>query len=93
MSRVKIGAILAVWSGRAYSMIVFSDHAIDQNKKRKIPESRILQTVTDPDDVEPSSRGRVMRKKQFGKKILEVITVTEGSRVTVITQYYIGELP
>lgn len=73
-------------------MIVFSDHAIDQNEKRKIPESRIVRTVTDPDDVEPSSRGRVIRKKRFGKKVLEVITVTEGSRIIVITQYYIGDI-
>jgi len=86
-------AILGVWSGRDLFMIVFSDHAIDQNKKRKISESRIVRTVTDPDDVEPSSRGRVMRRKRFGEKILEVITVTEGSRVTVITQYYLGALP
>lgn len=74
-------------------MIVFSDHAVEQNIKRKIPESRILRTVTSPDDVEKSSRGRVIRRKKIGKKILEVITVTEGSRVTIITQYYLGELP
>lgn len=74
-------------------MIIFSDHAVTQNKKRKIPESRILRTVTDPIEVEKSSRGRLIRRKHFGKKILEVITVTEGSRVTIITQYYLGELP
>lgn len=73
-------------------MIVFSDHAIDQNEKREIPESRIVRTVTDPDAVEPSSRGRVIRRKRFGKKVLEVITVTEGSRIIVITQYYIGDI-
>lgn len=74
-------------------MIVFSDHALAQNKKRKIPKLRIVRTVTNPDEVEQSSRGRVMRRKRFGEKMLEVITVTEGSRVTVITQYYLGELP
>lgn len=73
-------------------MIVFSDHSVEQNKKRKISESRILRTVSSPDDVEKSSRGRVIRRKKFGNKILEVITVTEGSRVTIITQYYLGEL-
>ncbi|MEK7587748.1 MAG: DUF4258 domain-containing protein [Patescibacteria group bacterium] len=74
-------------------MIVFSDHALAQNKKRKIPESRIVRTVTDPTEVEKSSRGRLIRRKRFGNKTLEVITVTEGSRVTIITQYYLGELP
>ena len=74
-------------------MIVFSDHALAQNKKRKIPESRIVRTVTDPTEVEKSSRVRLIRRKRFGNKTLEVITVTEGSRVTIITQYYLGELP
>ncbi|MBI4066602.1 DUF4258 domain-containing protein [Candidatus Gottesmanbacteria bacterium] len=73
-------------------MIVFSDHALEQNKKRKIPESRILRTVTNPQEVEQSSRGRLVRRKSFGNKTLEVITVTEGSRVTVITQYYLEVL-
>lgn len=74
-------------------MIVFSDHAVEQNKKRKIPESSILRTVTNPEEVDKSSRGRLIRRKKFGNKILEVITATEGSRVTIITQYYLGELP
>ncbi len=74
-------------------MIVSSDHAIEQNTKRKIPELLILRTVTNPEEVEKSSRGRVIRRKKFGNRILEVITVTEGSRVTIITQYYLGELP
>ena len=86
-------AILSVWSERNLFMIVFSDHAVEQNKKRKIPESRILRTVTNPEEVDKSSRGRLIRRKKFENKILEVITVTEGSRVTVITQYYLGELP
>lgn len=72
-------------------MIVFSDHALTQNKKRKIPESRIMRVVTNPSEVEQGSRGRLIRRKKFGKKMLEVITITEGSRVTVITQYYLGE--
>ncbi len=34
---------------------------------------------------------RRLRQKEFGGNILEVVTVTEGSRITIITAYYIQE--
>lgn len=38
-----------------------------------------------------SFKNRMWRQKQFGSKILEVVTITEGSRITVVTQYYLKE--
>lgn len=71
--------------------IEFSDHAIEQIKARKIPRKRVLITVRQYENKLKSSRNRRLRQKRFGSKILEVVTVTDGSRITVITAYYLKE--
>lgn len=72
-------------------MIEFSDHAKERNLKRKIPKDRIIKTVKEPEEILDSVRGRKLRRREFGDKILEVVTVTEGRKVIIITQYYVGE--
>lgn len=72
-------------------MLEFSDHAKERNLKRKIPKDRIIKTVKNPDEVLESVRDRKLRRKKFGEKILEVVTITEGKEIIVITQYYLGE--
>lgn len=72
-------------------MVTYSGHAQKQLKKRKIPKGQILFTVEKPEEVIPSFRGRVLRRRIFSKKVLEVVTVTEGARITVVTAYYVGE--
>lgn len=72
--------------------IEFSDHALEQIKARKISKSRILTTVKKPENKLKSFKNRRLRQKRFGSKILEVVTVTEGSRIKVITEYYLEEL-
>lgn len=69
--------------------IVFSDHAEKQLKGRNISKKRIIETVKDPDRVLTSFKNRRLRQKKFGDKILETITVTEGSRISVVTAYYL----
>jgi len=69
--------------------IIFSDHAEFQLKKRGIPQKRIFDTIRDPQEIIPSFKNRRLRRKLFGDKILQVITVTEGSRITVISSYYL----
>lgn len=69
--------------------IEFSDHALKQIKARKIPKKRVLLTVKQPENKLKSSRNRRLRKRRFGSKILEAVTVTEGSKITVITTYYL----
>ena len=71
--------------------IKFSDHARKQIKERKIPVNRVNETVKNPERKIFSSRNRKLRQRQFGSKILEVVTVTEGSRITVITVYYLKD--
>lgn len=69
--------------------IKFSDHAKKQLKERYISKKRTTETVKDPDRILASFKNRRLRQRRFGDKILEVVTVTEGSRITVVTAYYL----
>lgn len=71
--------------------IVFSDHVIEQLKERSISKIRVIKAVKNPDLVSPSFRNRRLRRKVFGGKIMEAVTITEGSKITVITAYYLQE--
>lgn len=62
-----------------------------QLKRRKIPENIVKKAVQNPQEILPSFRGRKLRRMQKGDKMLEVVTKTEGSRITVITAYYLEE--
>jgi len=64
--------------------------AKERNRKRKIPKNWILKTVKEPEEILDSSRGRKLRRKKFQDKTLEVVTVTEGTKITIISQYYLG---
>ena len=69
--------------------IKFSQHAKVQLKKRRISQKRIFETVRNPEEMLQSYKKRRLRRRLFGDKILQVVTVTEGSRITVISTYYI----
>jgi hypothetical protein len=71
--------------------IVFSDHAKDQLKRREILRKSVVEAVKNPSKKIVSFRGRSLRQKQVGDKILEVVTKTEGSRITIITAYFLEE--
>ena len=69
--------------------ITFSNHAKFQLKKRQISHKRILETIRNPQAIIPSFKKRRLRRKLFGGKILQVVTVTEGSKITVVSGYYV----
>jgi len=69
--------------------IKFSEHAIAQIKRRQISKKRILETVNNPEEVIESVKNRRLRRKLYGGKILQAVTVTEGSIITVISGYYL----
>ncbi|HLA04256.1 MAG TPA: DUF4258 domain-containing protein [Patescibacteria group bacterium] len=71
--------------------IEFSDHAVEQVKSRKIPRKRVIDTIKKPQKKIESFKNRMLRQRQFGSKILEAVTITEGSKITVITVYYLEE--
>lgn len=70
--------------------IEYSDHAKRQIKERKILLINIVETIRNSSMKAKSFKNRKLRQKRFGSKILEVVTVTEGSKITVITAYYLG---
>ncbi len=74
-----------------FMSIEFSEHARIQLRRRNIFEKLILKAVREPDDVLSSFRGRKLRRMKVSDKILEVATKTEGSKITVITAYYLEE--
>lgn len=69
--------------------IVFSDHAKFQLKRRKISQKLVIETVKSFEDQSSSFKDRKLRRKRIGDKILEVVTKTEGSKITIITGYYL----
>ena len=71
--------------------VVFSDHAKLQLKKRQISQTVVRKVVISPYRIIPSFKGRKLRQKRVGDKLLEVVTRTEGSRITVVTAYYLKE--
>lgn len=71
--------------------IEFSKHAKERLKHRKIPQKRIIQTLSSSTDILSSFRNRTLSRKRFGGKILEVITKKEKNKVIVVTAYYLKE--
>ena len=71
--------------------IKFSLHAKRQLKRRRISQKMASQAVHNPQDITSSFRDRKLRRMRVGSKLLEVVTKTEGSRITVITAYYLEE--
>ena len=71
--------------------IKFSDHAIKQLRRREITEEITLKVVKKPEEIILSYRDRKLRRSRINDKILEVVTKTEGSLITIITAYYLEE--
>ena len=69
--------------------IIFSEHAKRQLRRRRISQKLIISVVKNHKEMTASFKERKLRKKIIGDKILEVVTITEGSRITIITGYYI----
>lgn len=72
-------------------LIILSDHAKDQIKRRKIPLSQVRKTLQNPVEIIPSFRGRKLQRRRVGGKMLEVVIKTEDSKIVVITAYYLKE--
>ena len=71
--------------------ITFSDHAKKQLRRRRITQKLAIKAIQNPQKIMSSFQGRKLRRKKIGDKLLEVVTRTEGSRITVITAYYLEE--
>lgn len=51
----------------------------------------IIEAVKRPEEMVQSFRGRKLRRRRFNGRILEVVTVTGDSDITVVTQYWLNE--
>lgn len=71
--------------------IAFSSHGKEQLKRRKISQKIAIQVIKKSDEIILSFQNRKLRRKKIGGKMLEVVTKTEGSRITIITGYFIRE--
>lgn len=71
--------------------IIFSGHANNQRSERKIPKKYILQTIKNPENNLESFKNRRLLQRQFGGRILEVVTIKEEDVLTVITEYWLEE--
>lgn len=69
--------------------IVFSDHAKDQLRRRKISQKLVIGSINKPDEIASSFKDRKLRRKMIGGKILEVVTRTEGNKITIVTAYFL----
>ncbi len=69
--------------------IVISDHAKTQLKKRKISQKLILDVARNPSEILNSYKNRRLRRKDIGDKIIQAVTITEGSRITIVSGYYL----
>ena len=69
--------------------VVISDHGKRQIKRRNISQKLILRAVRNPQEIRESFRGRKLRRIHVGGKLLEIVTRTEGLKITVITAYYL----
>lgn len=71
--------------------IVFSKHALEQLRRRKISQKQVIDVVYHFNQKASSFRDRKLRQMRVGGKLLEVVTKTEGSLITVITAYFLEE--
>ena len=70
-------------------VLKLSDHAKKQRIERKIPLEQILKTVKNPNNRAKSFKNRRLLQRDFGGKILEVVTTNEEDSTIVITEYYL----
>lgn len=69
--------------------IAYSEHAICQFRRRRISKLLVQKTLTEPDQVIASYKGRLLYQKSFGDKILEVVAVDENAMLVIVTGYYL----
>jgi len=74
--------------------IEFSRHALDQLKNRpRITRRMVVETVTSPDEVVASYRGRLLYRKALETGALEVVVKEEDNKHIIITEYLLEPEP
>ena len=71
-----------------WSMIIFTKHARDRMRERRILKSGIEKVILNPDRIQREN-GRVVVSKRINRKSLEIIYVIEDNKKIILTCYYI----
>ncbi len=69
--------------------IEFSKHARERIKTRRISKNRVVKTIQNSAKILQSFRFRKLFQKNYGDKMLEVVTKIENRKIIVITAYYL----
>ena len=69
--------------------ILISEHARERIKQRKISQLEVYATVKSPQTSDQSYRDRILVRRNFGIKTLEVVTKVEDSCIIIISAYYL----
>ncbi len=65
--------------------IIFTRHARQRMKWRRIEETEVIETIKSPERTEPSVFGRMNAYKSIGAKLLKVTYIEEGDNIVVIS--------
>lgn len=69
-------------------MIIFTKHALQRMKERKISKKEVGDVIDNPDSIKRDTN-RIIAKKKFKGKTIEVIFAKEGQKSLIITCYLV----
>ncbi|MDP3918250.1 MAG: DUF4258 domain-containing protein [Candidatus Woesebacteria bacterium] len=69
--------------------ILISEHARERIEQRKISQLKVYATVKNPETSDESYRNRILLRRNFGLKTLEVVIKVENSCIIIISAYYL----
>lgn len=69
--------------------IIYSPHAKKRLRERKISKATVILAIKDPDKELLGDRNRIITRRRFGNRILEVIYVKENNQIIITTLYYL----
>ncbi|MCK4554549.1 DUF4258 domain-containing protein [Candidatus Parcubacteria bacterium] len=70
-------------------IIIFTNHAKKRLQERDIGLRDVKITVSNSDFKKRVDLDRILVRKSFGKKILEIIYIEESNKIIIITAYYL----
>ena len=68
-------------------LIIYTKHALQQMRGRKINKSDIIDTINNPDKKMNDKFVNQIVQKVFGKYLLRIFYLTEGDQKRVLTTY------
>jgi hypothetical protein len=71
--------------------IVFSKHAILKLEHRGLDKTKILETVIQPDFIQPSYSFREERYRLYTKNHLKVVVIIEPKRILIVTAHWVAK--